>query len=533
LNLKACPFAWSQSLVPGTNIISVNPYPDLTAVSMSIFNSSNDSTVLSTAKDMQLSDSIITTEGVLTLAPAPWATASESRLRTVRCIHNRLRATIPERIDCKLLVGNEEMRKLIKLDGNFQFFSLAAYLVSNNMLDIGKASAMTNLFQGERNRRFLRSLLSIRSPTIEAFAEKLFLGATKCRDAGVMQECLNAGVDPESCLLGRTALQYVATYGGMKLSQLLVSAGADINAPPRDESEYRLNEKRTTALQAAAENGNIELVLYLVSVGADVNALPARYFGKTSLQAASKNGSIKLLQLLITAGADVNAPAAHYGGRTAVQEAVENGNVELVQYLLAAGAEVNAPKAHTSGKTALQAAAKIGDVDLVRILLEAGADINPPSDTLDEETTTLQAAVKSGSIELVQYLVAAGANVNPPPASSPWARTALQLAAQSGSTELVQILLDAGADVDGCGASNEGRTALEGAAEHGRIDMVQLLLNAGAEVHGHGEKQYRNAVNLASKYGHNAIRRILEAKYESDMSLAQYRSEITSVYCQW
>jgi ankyrin repeat protein len=95
------------------------------------------------------------------------------------------------------------------------------------------------------------------------------------------------------------------------------------------------------------------------------------------------------------------------------------------------------------------------------------------------------------------------------------------------------VLLDAGADVNASGASEFGRTALEGAAGLGRIDMVQFLLNAGAELHGRGEKQYREAVKWASWNGHHAIRRVLEAKYESDKSLAQYQTEITSVYCQW
>jgi hypothetical protein len=109
-------------------------------------------------------------------------------------------------MDSKLSVGNEEMRKLIKLDGNFQFFSLAAYLLSNNMLDVEETSTMADLFLDQGNRRLLRSLLSIRSPTVEAFAEKLFLAATKCKNGEVMQECLDVGVDPDSKLLKRTAI---------------------------------------------------------------------------------------------------------------------------------------------------------------------------------------------------------------------------------------------------------------------------------------------------------------------------------------
>ncbi|OCK74011.1 ankyrin, partial [Lepidopterella palustris CBS 459.81] len=128
--------------------------------------------------------------------------------------------------------------------------------------------------------------------------------------------------------------------------------------------------------------------------------------------------------------------------------------------------------------------------------------------------TALQVAADVGNIELVQILLAAGADVNAPAANYAGA-TSLQAAAIRGYVGIATILLDAGANTNGHAASEQGRTALEGAAEHGRIDMVQLLLNAGAELHGNGERQYRNALELASENGHNAVRRLIEAYYES------------------
>ncbi len=60
-----------------------------------------------------------------------------------------------------------------------------------------------------------------------------------------------------------------------------------------------------------------------------------------------------------------------------------------------------------------------------------------------------------------------------------------------------------------------GRTALEGAAEHGRLDMMQLFFNAGVELHGSGKAQYERAIKLASKYGHNTVRKFIDDHYES------------------
>ena len=76
------------------------------------------------------------------------------------------------------------------------------------------------------------------------------------------------------------------------------------------------------------------------------------------------------------------------------------------------------------------------------------------------------------------------------------------------------ILLDNGADVNAQASSKLGRTALAGAVEHGRIDIVQLLLNTGVELDGSGNAQYKEALQLASEYGHNAVRKLIKARYE-------------------
>jgi ankyrin repeat protein len=125
--------------------------------------------------------------------------------------------------------------------------------------------------------------------------------------------------------------------------------------------------------------------------------------------------------------------------------------------------------------------------------------------------TALQA--EKGNIEMVQLLLNAGADVNALPAHDAGV-TALQVSAIKGYLGIAIILLDNSADVNAQASSKSGRTALAGAAEHGRIDMVQLLLNAGVELDGSGNAQYREAVQLASEYGHNAVRKLIKAHCE-------------------
>jgi FOG: Ankyrin repeat len=129
--------------------------------------------------------------------------------------------------------------------------------------------------------------------------------------------------------------------------------------------------------------------------------------------------------------------------------------------------------------------------------------------------TALQYAVEKGNMELINLLISEhGARIDGPPAMDGGA-TALQIACLKGYIGIARKLLDLGADVNEAPAKHNGRTALQGAAEHGRIDMLQVLLEEGALVVGEGETQYRRAVELAERNGHQASARLLRSWRDS------------------
>ncbi|RDW66551.1 hypothetical protein BP6252_10186 [Coleophoma cylindrospora] len=439
--LHKLPWLHFLSLIPP----EVNPYPDLSAMASKLAISYSSITTLPSPRNIESSG-----EGKLQLLASCLASSSDdARLAPkthqaiqMRQVHNHLRALLPEHVELPTTVGDSF--GLIKLDESIQHLSLAIYLVSNNMLDQNRDCMIAYLDRLD-NRGLLDAVLSVRIPTIQAFAEGLFQIAKQSMNMKVIKATIKAGVSPDirSGEFDRTALQTAAFRDNIELVQLLLAAGADVNAPAAQE-------EGRTALQAAAEGGYFELVQLLLAA----------------------------VQLLLAAGADVNAPAAQGEGRTALQAAAKGGHFEVVQILLATSADVNAlPPEFRFGKTALQAAAARGHFQMVQLLLEAGADVN----------------------------IAAGNDCG---------ITALQGAAIGGYVGIALKLLEAGADANAPGSAIGGRTALEGAAEHGRTDMVKLLFNTGTYRGGLGDIEYKNALILARREGHEVIYNLIKDRFE-------------------
>ena len=382
-------------------------------------------------------------------------------------LYSYFRPFIPERRDGELLEGVGRILGPLS-DGFLQFLTYIINLLSNNLLSNRDANRIVQWIDDIQGYSLLTRLLLLKTPTIEAFASNLLLGAIRLDNVLLVSTLLKAGVNSNPPIGYRITrlLEYTAVFGSNKTARLLLKCGADVNT---DISGYYIDN----ALQAASWNGNIELVRLLLKAGADVNAPGAKY-GYTALQAASEKGDIELVRLLLNAGADVNAPVSEYNN-IALQAASSKGDIELFRLLLDAGADVNAPGAKYSGRTALQAASEKGDIELVQLLLCAKADVNAPP-------------------------------------SYDCGVTALQAAAIKGYIKVVQLLLDYGADVNAAPAVVEGRTALEGAAEHGRIDILQLLINAGAMTMGDGVSQYLRAVKLAEEEGHFVAAELLRSQ---------------------
>ncbi|KAI1667999.1 Ankyrin repeat domain protein [Pyrenophora tritici-repentis] len=284
----------------------------------------------------------------------------------------------------------------------------------------------------------------------------------------------------------RTALHYTSQFGLPGITEKVL---ASVNVPIVEA----VNAKDSwghAPLPFAAENGQLQMVQLLLDAGAEVNAQGGHY--GNALYAASFGGHEQIVKTLLDAGADVNTQGGHYGN--ALQAASVRGHEQVVKMLLDTGAEVNAQGGHYGN--ALYGASDGGHEQIVKTLLDAGADVNAQG---GEYGNALQAASFGGHEQVVKTLLDAGADVN---GQSGEYGNALQAASARGHEQIVKTLLDAGAEVNAQGRPYGN--ALQAASDRGHEQVVKMLLDAGAEVNAQGG-YYGNALQAASDGGHKQI----------------------------
>ena len=240
--------------------------------------------------------------------------------------------------------------------------------------------------------------------------DQRLLDAVKNQDKETARSLLKQHVDVNVARPdGSTALAWAAHWNDVGTAELLIQAGANVNAA---------NTYGDAPLWEACNNtGNAALVEALAKAGANPNAALLRT-GETALMRCARTGNPESVKSLLSRGADVNAKEKEKG-QTALMWAIEEDHPEVARLLIEAGADV---RAKSKGNfTPLLYAARQGDLATGRLLVERGADVNETTqgDASDERAraragglSVLLVATDSGSEEFAKFLVEKGANPN-------------------------------------------------------------------------------------------------------------------------
>ncbi len=211
------------------------------------------------------------------------------------------------------------------------------------------------------------------------------------------------GAARQTAFVDFTPLHAAAMAGHARVAEMLIDAGADVNAVAAEESG--------SPLYLAGGMGREEVVRLLLDLGADVTRGPE---GRQPIHAAAQRGHKSCVEMLLAAGADVNS--ADRGGRTPLHRAAAGWHTPVVELLLARGAEVNARMkndrtALCEAMIAAQARSRresIADLlAVVKVLISKGSDVNARD---DEGRAALHWAAVTGQVEVAKALLEAGAD---------------------------------------------------------------------------------------------------------------------------
>ena len=161
-----------------------------------------------------------------------------------------------------------------------------------------------------------------------------------------------------------------------------------------------------TTLVAAAYGNHLEVAEVLVEAGADVNAEDDTEQSAYLISTSEVGDDPRLLELTLENGADVRSLDSYNG--TGLIRAADRGHVGIVEKLLETDTDVD--HVNNLGWTALLEAIILGGGDerhtqVVRLLVEGGADPNLPD---GEGVTPLQHARAQGYDEMVRTLEESG-----------------------------------------------------------------------------------------------------------------------------
>jgi ankyrin repeat protein len=307
--------------------------------------------------------------------------------------------------------------------------------------------------------------------------------AINCR-LKTMEILLDHGVpiDGPKAIKTGTALNSAAFVGQLKMCQLLIKRGANVN--PADGC--------CPTVLHGVEGNDPEVVKLLLDHGADING----HRGKgTALLVASDRKRWEMAKLLIERGADVTAEQGNSPGCTALYYACTNRATEICRLLVEKDTEKVTINKSTGPRKWSNLHAAYDVPEIIDLLVENGADVECAS----EDGTAMYLATWYNCPDSISTLLKYKANMEKPFIQSGYADnqyTPLRAAISKSLGEAAGRLLEGGADIN-CKRETDLTTPLHDAVDRKDMDMLSLLLGYQPNLEAK-EKDGRTALNCIS-----------------------------------
>lgn len=286
------------------------------------------------------------------------------------------------------------------------------------------------------------------------------LEAAEMGNAEVVEKIIaEKKADLEMAWQHNTPLLLAATNNRLKVCELLLNAGVDVNVMARDG---------TRPITTASYHGHLDIVKLLIKHGADLKFTDSSASDVSNpLIVAASNNQARVIKLLLANGAIIDLPSN--SGDSALILASLNGHYESAEILLKNGANIE-HKNH-QGNTALLAAAYKGQCNVVDLLIRRGADVHRRN---HDSSFALLSAASNGYTRCAKLLAQAGVDVS---AMDRLNNTAISMAARSNFIDVVRILIEYGANLEQ--TDDLKMTALHHALSHNHLKTVKILALAG------------------------------------------------------
>ncbi|KAF2879739.1 hypothetical protein ILUMI_26435, partial [Ignelater luminosus] len=282
-----------------------------------------------------------------------------------------------------------------------------------------------------------------------------------------------------------TPLHYAVAYKRLRMIDMLLSKGADMNSESVFGATPLYTEGRRRRLVFSFSSTRCKILDLFVSRGFNINA--RNWSGETLLHHSTKWKNSKIVQKIVSYKADVNVQ--DYIGNTPLHEAIfnRNDNISVISLLLSNGADANIK--NVEGLTPLHLGIMIDNYKVVHELLVYKADVNvqykagktplhmaipEPLDGVVDSSFCGQAVYK-----VIEELVSHKADIN---IKNDAGYTPLHQAVLSNQRlDIVSLLLSNGANVN-IKSDVEGETVLHFGVKCASCRIIQALLFYKADI---------------------------------------------------